>query len=207
MQEEKSKIDFKLFKREEGVNPRQLRSRGFIPVTLYGRVLKESLSLKIEQEVYRQKKLSQFVKPIRAVYEDQEQILLIKSIQRHPVKENEILNIEFHCVELEEQVKALVPIKTKDSSELIKAGGLLFMNKRVALVKCKVKEIPDFLEVSLSLLSGARNLLYFSDLEIPGEQVKLENPLDEVIAKVSTPRTLSSEGAENTAEAEKKTTA
>jgi|GEM_PF-2601589 len=203
MEEESTGTILTLLDRKAKLNPRQIRANGFIPVTVYGKKLAKSLSLKIEKETYRKRKLNKLVGPIKAVYNGDNYTLLIKSIERHPFKENLIYNIQFHSVEPEDQVQSFVPIETKGSSDLIKIGGLLLMNKTVVLIKCKVAQIPESLKADLSILAGSRNCLYFSDLEVPSPEIKVLNRPSEVIATVSMPRVSADNSTQTTEKGDK----
>ena len=117
--------------KDQEYNPRQIRATGHIPVTVYGKELPESLSFQISTQDYKNLGLASWIQLLEVKEEISERKfnLLIKSIEKHPLS-GEILNIQFHQVDLNQKVILEVPIEYFGSSPAVQAGGILFLNKK-----------------------------------------------------------------------------
>jgi large subunit ribosomal protein L25 len=175
-------------KRDSKLNPRQIRAAGSIPVTVYGKNIKQSLSLQISLLDFKKLGLSQSVQVINGEVQDEKKpySLLIKSIERHPVS-GEIYNIQFQNVEADQKVKITVPIIYEGTSPLVQAGGTLFINKKSVKLICSSKLIPSVIKFDLTTLQGNFQIAHYSDLPL-SEGVLLNSDETQIIAKVTVPQ-------------------
>ncbi len=173
-----------LEKREEGLNPRQIRAKGNIPVTVYGKGL-ESLSLQVDLKKFITVKNSKFVQSFKAKIRDKEEYLIIKAIEKNPVTD-QILNVQLHTVAATDRVTLTVPIVYTGSSPLVQAGGILFINKKTVEINAKANAIPSSIEFDLAELQISKNIAYYSDLKMP-KDVQLKSQAEQIIIKVSMP--------------------
>ncbi len=175
-------------KRDPKLNPRQIRAQGSIPVTVYGKNLKESLSLQISLADYKSLHLSQSVQSIEGQIADEktQHLVLIKSIEKHPVT-GVVQNIQFQKVEPNQRVKVTVPIIYEGSSPLVQSGGTLSLNKKLVDLTCPAKDIPQNIKFDLATLKDAKSIAYYSDLPIPSG-ISLRSSAEQIIAKVSMPQ-------------------
>ncbi|MDX1918872.1 MAG: 50S ribosomal protein L25 [Candidatus Caenarcaniphilales bacterium] len=177
-----------LKKRESNLNPRQIRSAGFIPVTVYGKMLKQSLSLKVPRVEFTHAFNSKYIHKLQASVEGENKphLLIIKSIEKNPVTD-QILNIQFQSVQGDDLIRLTVPIVYEGNSPLVQAGGSLYiMHKKVDLI-CPASEIPDAIRFNLEKLQGNKQFAYYSDLELEGALV-IKSDLKQVIVKVKVPQ-------------------
>lgn len=177
-----------LFPREPKLNPRQIRAKGFIPVTVYGKNVSESLSLQIVLADYKALGISRSVKTIDAIVKGQntELLLLVKSIEKHPLSAC-VLNIQFQAVSNHTKVLLMVPIVCEGTSPLVQSGGTLSINNKRVKLSCEAKDIPSSVKFDLGRLREHSNIATYADLILP-ENVNLKSDSKQIIAKVSVPQ-------------------
>lgn len=183
-----SNTAIKLEKRTEGLNPRQVRAEGNVPVTVYGKSLEKSLTLQVNDKEFRKAKNSKFVHYVKGNIDglDGEHILLIKDIEFYPIADR-MMNIQLHKLEPSEVVTVKVPLIYTGVSPLTQAGGILFVNNKTIKVQCQADNIPEKIEFPLESLAGEKNLAYYSDIQLP-EGMELKSDVTQVIAKISAPK-------------------
>lgn len=125
--------------------------------------------------------------------------VLIKEIQRHPVRDN-ILHVDFNEISLTEVLKVNVPLVARGEPVGVKVdGGLLEHVLRELSVECLPTAIPEKIEVDVSAMKIGEHVLV-KDIKIP-EGVKVLND-PELIAlivkapKVEVPKEEAAPGAE-----------
>lgn len=177
-----------LSKRDSKQNPRQIRASGNIPVTVYGKNLKQAFSFQIEVSDYKKLGLANSIQIIEGKVNEEKShySLLIKSIETHPISK-EVLNIQFQAIDPNQKVKVTVPIHYEDSSPAVQAGGILFLNKKKVDLVCVAKNIPASISFSLNHLSPDNTIAYYSDLPLPDGAI-LKSDAKQIIAKVSMPQ-------------------
>jgi large subunit ribosomal protein L25 len=95
------------------------------------------------------------------------QTVLVKAIQRHPFK-SQILHIDLQRVSVDDVILKKVPLHFVNAAEsnAVKLGGLVSHIMGEVEVECKVKDLPEFIEVDLSHLE-LDQLLHLSELKLP----------------------------------------
>lgn len=87
-------IEMEIQKRDFSLNPRQLRSEGFIPATIYGKAM-DSVSVQLEtrsfSNTYRNNKESNF----ELTVDGQKYNTVVKNVQKRATTD-QILSVEFH---------------------------------------------------------------------------------------------------------------
>jgi large subunit ribosomal protein L25 len=93
--------------------------------------------------------------------------VLVKAIQRHPYK-TQILHVDFQRVSADDVIVKKVPLHfvNASASNAVKHGGLVSHIMGEIEVECKVKDLPEFIEVDLSHLE-LDQLLHLSELKLP----------------------------------------
>lgn len=174
-------------KKEEGLNPRQIRQKENIPVTIYGKSLKQALSMQVSLKNFKKARSSRFVQCLKGTIEGEkgESLFLIKSIESNPVTD-EVLNIQLQKVTPDEFVNVIVPIIYVGTSPTVQAGGTLFINKRTIELKCPAGKVPASIEFDLDFLKDNVHTAYYKDLNL-AEGLKLRDPGQtlQIIAKTS----------------------
>ena len=179
--------------REENLNPRQIRSKGFTPVTIYEKS-KSSISGQVKTKDFSIAKSSKFVQTLEVNFKKENFLVVIKDIQKNPIK-NQILNIQLHKVNKDQIVTLSVPLVFKNTSPLVQAGGSMFINKSTVNLFCVAGKIPSCVEFDLSSMKDNFRIACYSDLVLP-EGCKLNCPASEIMVKISIPQEASSATAE-----------
>ena len=112
--------------------------------------------------------------------------VLIKEIQRHPVKDN-ILHVDFNEISLTEVLKVNVPLVAHGEPVGVKAdGGLLERVLHELSVECLPTAIPEKIEVEVAALKIGDHILV-KDIKIP-EGVKVLNDPELIALIVKAPK-------------------
>ena len=105
---------------------------------------------------------------------------ILQDIQFHPVSDK-ILHIDFFQLNDEKEIVMEVPVKVTGTSPGVLLGGVLRLNQRRLKVKALPKNLPDFVEASISELQMG-NKLYVT--KIPTNNFKLMHPDNTVVCQV-----------------------
>ena len=123
---------------------------------------------------------------------------ILQDIQFHPVSDA-ILHIDFFQLSDDKEIVMEVPVKVTGTSPGVLLGGVLNLNQRRLKVKALPKNLPDFVEASISNLQMG-NKLYVTKLET--KNFKLMHPDNTVVAQVKVSRA-AMKAAQEAAKAEK----
>jgi large subunit ribosomal protein L25 len=115
---------------------------------------------------------------------------LVKAVQHHPVRDT-IMHADFQRINLDENIKTVVPIVLVGRAAGQVEGGVVDHTLREIDVECKALEVPDKIEVDITEMNiGDR--LHLSDLTIP-EGITLLTELSRTVATVHQPRVVEEE--------------
>ena len=124
--------------------------------------------------------------------------VIMQDIQFHPVSDK-ILHIDFFQLSDDKEIIMEVPVKITGTSPGVLLGGVLRLNQRRVKVKALPKNLPDFVEASISELQMG-NKLYVTKLET--NNFKLMHPDNTVVCQVRISRA-AMKAAQEAAKAEK----
>jgi large subunit ribosomal protein L25 len=124
--------------------------------------------------------------------------VIMQDIQFHPVSDK-ILHIDFFQLSDDKEIIMEVPVKITGTSPGVLLGGVLRLNQRRLKVKALPKNLPDFVEASISELEMG-NKLYVTKL--PTNNFKLMHPDNTVVCQVRISRA-AMKAAQEAAKAEK----
>ena len=124
--------------------------------------------------------------------------VIMQDIQFHPVSDK-ILHIDFFQLSDDKEIIMEVPVKITGTSPGVLLGGVLRLNQRRLKVKALPKNLPDFVEASISELQMG-NKLYVTKLET--NNFKLMHPDNTVVCQVRISRA-AMKAAQEAATAEK----
>ncbi|HMN19701.1 MAG TPA: 50S ribosomal protein L25 [Candidatus Moranbacteria bacterium] len=182
------KIALKATKRDNAKSKaKKLRSEGFIPAVLYGRGIANT-DLSVEklafERVYAQAGESAIV---QLEIDGAKQNVLVYEVQTEPIS-GAFAHIDFYQVRMDEEVEANIPLEFIGESEAVKAlGGTLVKNMDEVLVSCLPGDLPQNIEVDLSLLKTFEDHITVGDLKVPA-RVKFVLEPETIVAGVSAPR-------------------
>ena len=124
--------------------------------------------------------------------------VIMQDIQFHPVSDK-ILHIDFFQLSDDKEIIMEVPVKITGTSPGVLLGGVLRLNQRRLKVKALPKNLPDYVEASISELQMG-NKLYVTKLET--NNFKLMHPDNTVVCQVRISRA-AMKAAQEAAKAEK----
>ena len=165
---------------------RQLRREGSIPGNLYGREL-DSISVKADEREF-----AALVSAISventivelSVDDDAPRRVLIREIQRHPVRPD-FLHVDFYEIRAGERLKVNVPVNLVGTPIGVRNGGTLQQVRHELEIECLPSEIPPSFEVDISELEIGDSL-HISDVDAGGLDI-LEDA-GRTICTVAAPR-------------------
>ena len=104
---------------------------------------------------------------LRVPGEDGEVPVLIREIQRNPVK-RDILHVDFFRIKADEKIRVLVPVELIGNPEGVRnSGGILQQNRHEIEVECLPDEIPEKFELDVEELEIGDSL-HVADLDTGG---------------------------------------
>ena len=173
-----------------GGQVKQLRSKGRVPATIYGRQTKP-LNLEVSSEEFSDllhNSASENVLVDLTVDADAKakRLALVQEIQHHPLS-GKILHVDFHEVSESEKVTVQVPLETTGEAAGVKNGGgtlehILFKLR----VRCLPKDLPEQILVDVSALEIGKSI-HLGEIKAPeGVEILGDKHLSAI--SVSAPR-------------------
>lgn len=162
---------------------RSLRRAGKVPAVLYGRK-RGAVSLQIDDRTFQTllRNYGSNVLINLVLGNDDEQTVVIKDLQRHPVKRN-VLHADFQRISLDEKITTQVSIETVGTPVGVRDGGVLTVTRRQVSVNCLPLDTPEFLRINVEDLSIGDSFRV-SDIEIDDMIEILENETTQIAAVI-----------------------
>ena len=177
------KIELKVSKRDIlGKKVRALRREAIIPVHLFGNDVeptalqcdaadlthvldKAGKTHLVDLKVDKAKKATKVV---------------VREIQRDPVKKS-LLHVDFYQVRMTDTIKVDVPIELTGEAPALKIKGNMLMREiDTVAIECLPDDIPDHIEVDISVLEEPHQAILVADLEAPEGVTILTDPEHDV---------------------------
>jgi large subunit ribosomal protein L25 len=164
---------------------RSIRRNGMIPAVVYGKHL-GSKSLVLDPRDLHNKLGGNaiFDLTIKDIENNNKETVMIKDIQKDPVKSN-IIHIDFQYISMDEKISISVPIHLVGDAPGIKQGGILQQLLREIDLECLPINIPAHIDVDVSNLNLGDSI-QLADIDIT-EDVNVLTSMDDVIATVVVP--------------------
>ena len=171
---------------------KDLRNKGLIPANVY-KSGKAATSLTVSEKELRSVLHTKAGENVLITLKisggesaAKDRTVLIKEIQRHPVREN-VLHVDFNEISLTEMLKVSVPLVAKGEPVGVKIdGGLLEHVLRELSVECLPTDIPAKIEVDVSALKIGDHVMV-KDIKVP-EGVKVLNDPELIALIVKAPK-------------------
>ena len=178
---EKLNVDIR---KENGTSAaRRTRLQNKVPGVVYHSGV-EGIPLSIEKN-----SLNKALKTGQMIFEinvgDEDQFVLVKEIQYHPVTDD-IIHIDFQKVKEDEKISLDVAVRSVGDSQGVKLGGILVQMLNSVSVKCKPSEIPEFLEIDVTEMAINTNL-FVKDISLP-DDVEMLTAEDIAVVSVQEPK-------------------
>jgi large subunit ribosomal protein L25 len=175
----------------ETKTPNQLRREAKLPGTLYGPG-DPSKSVQLDEKEFSRLPSAAYSHMIELDFGTGAPTnALIRHVQRK-ASTNKIMNVELYRVRLDRKLTVTVPLKFVGVSDAVVKGGQLVESNLSADIECFPNDIPDAIEVDLSVLKELEDAIHFGELKI-SDKVEILNPPDELICKVIQPRVIAEE--------------
>ena len=169
---------------------RRIRLKDQIPAILYHSGL-DALSLSVDKkELYKALKTGQVIFEVKI--KDENQFVLVKDVQYHPVNDN-IMHVDFQKVKEDEKISLEVPLRIEGEAEGVKAGGILVQIVSTITVQCKPTTVPEALIIDVTNLElnsslSVKDIELAADVEIMTDEdlavVSVQEPKEEVVEEV-----------------------
>lgn len=163
-----------------------LRRQGLVPGNVYGKGL-DSLAVTVDQKEF-QKVFGQAGETglIDLKVGEESRPVLVHEVAYHPVSDTP-LHIDFHQVNLKEEVTANVPVELTGESPAEKQGiGTVVQVVSELPVRALPDQLPSEFTIDISNLTEVDQAIMVSDLKYDREEVTIdvENPEEMVLVKV-----------------------
>ncbi|NLG84350.1 MAG: 50S ribosomal protein L25 [Firmicutes bacterium] len=172
--------------RGTGAAPK-LRGAGFIPAVVYARGFHETIKVsrrELERLVAHGGTSRLLKLAIQRGKKVEEQPVLIKELQRDPVKED-IIHVDFQAVAMDQPVTTEVPVRLVGAEKRHKEGVLIELLLHALSISCLPNAIPEAITVDITNLPVGESL-HVRDLTPPAG-VKILTPADEVVVTIALP--------------------
>lgn len=173
-------------------NSRRLRGTGMVPAVLYG-AGRDPRAIALNQNtLMHQMEREAFYTSIISLKEGEKtQPVIVKDVQRHPIKRL-VLHIDFQRILEDEEITLNVPIHflgTEDAVGVKQQGGEVAQLMTEIEVSCLPRHLPEFIELDISNLE-LNQLLHLSDVTAPEGVTftELTHDRDPAVVSINPPR-------------------
>lgn len=184
------KVELEAKKRSvRGKHNHKLRAQGIVPAVIYGRGVKSEpveVESRVIERVYRASGGNRII--ALKVGDGRARNVLIHDVQRGPVR-GELTHIDFYAVKMDELLRTEVPLHFVGESTAVYQGeGTLLKATEEVEVECLPGDLPESIEVDISVLDDFDKSIILSDLHMPSGVKLVTEDLDALVAKVEPPR-------------------
>jgi len=179
------KIIVEATKRPEiGKKVKSLRKEGKIPAVIYGSHI-ESTPITLDKKATLHTLNDVSGSTILTIkLDNEEHAVLLREIQRDYLK-NEIIHIDFLAVSLKEKLRTNVSLNLVGKAPVLdEFDALIVTGLEQVEVECFPQDLPESIDIDVSVLSEIGAALYVKDIHIPDNVVLLTNP-EELVAVAS----------------------
>lgn len=168
-----------------------LRTAGVVPAVVYGRGV-ESESIEVNgremERVYSQAGGNKIV--ALKVGSGKPRNVLIHDVQTGSLR-GELRHVDFYTVRMDEKLTAEVPLHFVGESDAVRnAEGVLVKQMESVDVECLPGDLPESIEVDITLLTDFEASITLADLKLPKDvELADADDLTQLVAKVEAPRT------------------
>jgi large subunit ribosomal protein L25 len=171
-----------------GRKVKQIRNEGLLPATVYGKDF-EPISIQFNL-IDLEKIFSEIGESglVELIIDEKENIpVLFRNPQYHPVT-GKLIHIDCYKVNLKEKISTMVPLEFVGESLAVKNGNVLVTVTNEIEVEALPTDLPENIEVDLSILETLESLITVADLKIDRSKIEILTHLEQVVVKVEEPR-------------------
>lgn len=179
------KIIIEAEKREvTGKKVKVLRNEGKIPAVIYGREIDTTPILLEKRETLHTLNQISGSTILTIRLENKEHAALLREIQRDYLK-NEIIHIDFLAVSLKEKLRTNVSLTLVGEAPVLdEFDALIVTGLEQIEVECLPQDLPESIDVDISVLAEIGAALYVKDIPVPNGVLILTHP-EELVAVAS----------------------
>jgi large subunit ribosomal protein L25 len=172
-----------------GKATKRLRKAGIIPANIFGHK-EPSLAVQIDAAAFERLRRSHGTRNIIALRIPgitNPQTVLIRRVQRDP-RTDKIIHVDFFRVSLSERINLKVPLHFVGEAPAVKnENGVLLHLLDTLEVECVASDIPEYIEVDVSVLNEIDDIIHAGELTLPANFTLLTDS-EEGVAKVAASR-------------------
>jgi large subunit ribosomal protein L25 len=114
--------------------------------------------------------------------------VLIHAVQREAVR-GELTHLDFYAIKMNEVLRTSIPLKfVGESTAVYQQEGTLVHNMDTVEVEALPGDLPELIEIDISVLDSFEKVITLGDLAIPAGVKLVEENLDVPVARVEPPR-------------------
>ncbi len=173
---------------ETGKRAQRLREAGQLPAVIYGRGA-ATQAIKVDAKLAERTYAEAGGNKIIAVKVDDSPVknALFQDVQHDPMT-GELIHADLYLVRMDEKITTEVPLHfTGESTAVYQQEGTLVKNLETLEIEALPADLPESVEVDISVLDDFEKEIRVSDLKIPAG-VELLTDVEELVAKVEPPR-------------------
>ena len=169
-----------------GKKVKTLRRQGITPVHVFGHGI-EPEALQCDT-IDLQKVLAQAgstgIVGLKVDKSRKKRNVMVREVQKEP-RSGQLLHVDFYQIRMEEKLKVDVPIILTGEAPALKLKENFLSHELDSLsVECLPDDIPNHIEVDVSILEEADQSIYVEDIVLGKEITVLNNP-DQLVAKIN----------------------
>ena len=166
---------------------RKTREQGWVPAIYYG-VGREPVTIEVDKKefsaIVRGRKLTHLF-DLGLSGGQSPSLAVVREVQRHVIKDDLFLNIDFQYVAMDKKVTIDCPLELTGIPIGVKeAGGVLGRPVKKLTIECMPTEIPEKISIEVSHLEIGDSI-HVRDVKVPNVVIKASP--DEVLAVVTHP--------------------
>ena len=170
-----------------GKKVRRLRRDGIIPANIYGHDRASRAVQLDDKEAQRLLATHAGSSVLRLKLNGAEEAAVIRAVKHEP-KSGKIEHIDFMHIELDQLMRARVPVHLHGEAPAVRLlGGTLLHLVDAVEVECLPGNLPPALELDITRLEALDSALHVADVQLPRDVRLLTRP-EEVVVKVEPPR-------------------
>lgn len=165
---------------------RKVRNEGFVPGVMYGTGVEDGMPVKFDELDLNKVLKEQGMNPrMEIMMGDEKRNVLIKEVQRDPVRRN-VIHVDLQAIAADEVIRTTIPIVFEGREEVEKRGLLL----EVYLFEIEVSGPANIIPASITMdVKGFEmgDTVTMAEITLDS-RIEPTTPLDEVLAVATMPR-------------------
>ncbi len=171
-----------------GRKVKNLRKQGLIPATVYGKAFESKSIQFVASELEKMFDELGESTLVEVDLDGKEKLpVLFRNPQYHPI-DGQLIHIDCYKVNLKEKISAMVPLEFVGESQAVKNGNVLVTVTDEVEIEALPTDLPESIEVDLSVLEGLESTILVKDLKIDTSKLTLMTDAEQLIVKIEEPK-------------------